>query len=197
MLEQLFGSKTRLKVLKTLYRDPERAYFVRELARAVGVQINAVRRELELLQDVGLVVEIEKDADDTSKSGSTLRKYYQLDQTHVIYNELQALLVKGQVMGEQEFVQDLKKKCGQVLLLTLTGQFTGASDAPTDLLIVGELKPRSLTKLIEKYEQSFGFPIRFTSMTENEFSERRYVMDKFLFSIFEAKHLKPVNYLDV
>ncbi len=34
-------------------------------------------------------------------------------------------------------------------------------------------------------------------MTEREFGERRYVMDKFLFAIFEAKHIKAVNYLGV
>ncbi|PIT86470.1 MAG: hypothetical protein COU33_02995, partial [Candidatus Magasanikbacteria bacterium CG10_big_fil_rev_8_21_14_0_10_43_6] len=79
MLEQLFGSKTRLKVLRVLYREPEKPFFVRELARAVGVQINAVRRELELLVSIGLLQEIEKEAEDTSKSGATLRKYYQLN----------------------------------------------------------------------------------------------------------------------
>lgn len=197
MLEQLFGSKTRVKVLKTLYREPEKPFFVRELGRAIGAQINAVRREIEVLVKMGLVEEVENLEADTSKSGATLRKYYQLNPQCIIYNELQALLLKGQVMGEQEFIETLKKKSGTVLLLALTGVFTGDTEAPTDLLIVGDLKPCTIAKVITEYEKTFGFPIRFTTMTEKEFAERRYVMDKFLFSIFEAKHLKAVNYLEI
>jgi len=197
MLEQLFGSKTRLKVLRVLYREPEKPFFVRELARAVGVQINAVRRELELLVSIGLLQEIEKEAEDTSKSGATLRKYYQLNTGSLIFEELQALLLKEQLMGEKEFIEDLKTKCGQVLLLTLTGKFSGDASAQTDLLIVGDIKERTLAKLVESYETAFGFPIRYTVMSEDEFSDRRYVMDKFLFSVFEGKHVKAVNYLGV
>ncbi len=197
MLEQLFGSKTRLKVLRILYREPDKAFFVRELGRSVGVQINAVRRELELLSAIGLVREIEKEISDPAESGATLRKYYQLDRSCIIYEELRALLLKEQIMGEQEFIEEIKNKTGQVLLLVLTGQFMQAAEAPTDLLVVGELKARSLSKIIDEYEKAFGFPIRYTTMTEREFGERRYVMDKFLFAIFEAKHIKAVNYLGV
>lgn len=197
MLEQLFGSKTRLKVLRILYREPGRAFFVRELGRSVGVQINAVRRELELLSEIGLVKESEQKSVDSSESGATLRKYYQLDRTCIIYEELRALLLKEQIMGEQEFIEDIKEKSGHVLLLVLTGQFMQDQTAPTDLLVVGELKARALAKVIEDYEKAFGFSIRYTTMTEKEFGERRYVMDKFLFSIFEAKHIKAVNYLGV
>jgi len=196
MLEQLFGSKTRLKVLQTLYRDPQKAYFVRELGRAIGVQINAVRRELTNLQKIGLVQEIEKEVKDKSKSGATLRKYYQLDSESVIFNELHQLILKGQVMGEKEFVEDLKKKGGTVLLLVLTGHFTGDQEAPTDVLLVGDLKPRTITRIVTEYEKKFGFPIRFTTMEEKEFAERRYIMDKFLFTIFDCKHVKAVNYLE-
>lgn len=197
MLEQLFGSKTRLKVLRTLYREPEKAFFVRELSRSVDTQINAVRRELELLSEVGLVQEIETDVKDAGENGATLRKYYKLNKDCIIYTELRALLLKEQLMGEQEFIEDLKQKTGQVLLLVLSGQFLQDQNAPTDLLVVGDVKARSLSKVIDDYERSFGFPIRYTLMSEQEFSERRYVMDKFLFSIFEAKHVKPVNYLGV
>lgn len=194
MLEQLFGSKTRLKLLRTLYREPERAYFVRELGRAVDAQINAVRREIELLCKIGIVVESEHTAKDEKKSGAKLRKYYQLNNTSIIFNELQALLLKEQLMGEQKFIEALQKKAGEVQLMVLTGVFT-QTEAQTDLLIVGDIKPRVLAKLVEKFEKDFGFDIRYTCMTPTEFEERRYVMDKFIFAIFEGKHLRAVDRL--
>lgn len=198
MLEQLFGSKTRVKLLKTFFSKPEGSFFVRELSRAIEVQINAVRRELELLLGMGLLQEEKRQEDskeaDTA-SGSSLRKYYRLNPSSIIYNELQALLIKERLVGEEEFMRELQKKAGAIKLLILSGTFTGDKRSPTDILIVGAVKEHSLARLVQAYEKEFGFPIRYTSMGEQEFNDRRYVMDKFIYSVFEASHLKVVNEL--
>jgi len=65
------------------------------------------------------------------------------------------------------------------------------------LLIVGKIKPRVLAKIVEDYEKDCGFNIRYTVMTEEEFLDRRYVMDKFLYALFEADNLKVINKLGV
>ena len=54
MLEHLFGSKTRVRLLRLFLHHPEEAFFVRELARKTHFQMNAVRRELENLVDSSL-----------------------------------------------------------------------------------------------------------------------------------------------
>ena len=197
MLEHLFGSKTRVKLLKILYRSPERLWFVRELARALEVQINAVRRELEALQKIGLVKAMDKPGGGDSSAGASLRKYYGLDLNCILYQELQALLIKEQIMGEKKFVADLQNKAGDIKLLLLSGRFTHDDRSPSDLLIVGNIKERSVENLVNQYEKDFGFPIRYTVMPEGEFHDRRYVMDKFIFSVFEANHVKVINQLDV
>ncbi len=53
MIEQLFGSKTRVKLLGLFYSNPDRPFYVRELTRKIDEQINSVRRELANLLDVG------------------------------------------------------------------------------------------------------------------------------------------------
>jgi len=37
----------------------------------------------------------------------------------------------------------------------------------------------------------------YTVMTEQEFNDRRHVMDKFLYSMFESENLKVINKLNV
>lgn len=200
MLEQLFGSKTRVKLLRALYRHPDKSYFVRELTRILDAQINAVRREIEQLAAIGLLLESEEvqTADEQIKAGSSLRKYYKLNKECFIYHELQALLLKEQLAGEEEFVKDLQAgKVGTVDFLLMSGRFTHDDKAPSDVLIVGHLKEKLLAKLVAEYETSFGFPIRYTVMDKQEFFDRRYVMDKFIFSLFEAKHVKVVNKFDL
>lgn len=200
MVEHLFGSKTRFRLLRFFFRSPDRAFFVRELARGLGVQINAVRRELAVLKEIGLITEGKMTGssnEDSKIAGAGLRKYYRLDRGSLLYPEMQALLMKAQILGEQAFVNRIKQKAGRVRLLLLTGQFTGEADIQSDLLIVGDTKDRTLQNLINEYEKETGFEIRYTVLTEEEFFERRNMMDKFLFSLFEAKKIMVVNELGV
>src|SRR3989338_3567335 len=205
MIEHLFGSKTRAHLLRTFFRQPERAFYVRELTRLLDVQINAIRRELELLVGLGLIKEADGgqesfsgEEDDASKEiGYGLRKYYILDQDAVLFAELRALLVKARLLDEQELTRELAGKGGSVDLLLLTGCFTADKRAPSDILLVGRLKERAIAGMMKKYERKFGFPIRYTTMSKKEFFERRQMMDGFLFSMFEADHVKVVNELGV
>jgi len=201
MLEQLFGSKTRLKLLKFFYRNPSKAFFVREISRSIDAQINAVRRELEILQNVGLIKEESKEeTKEVKKSkdyGANLRKYYKLDENGPIYVELENLLLKENLLGQQDFVKNLQTKAGDLKLLLLSGRFTGDKKSPIDILVVGEVKERALDKMVEQYEKDYGYSLRFTVMTESEINDRRYVMDKFLYSVFECKHLKAINKMEL
>ena len=171
----------------------------------MDVQINAIRRELELLVGLGLIKEADGgqesfsgEEDDASKEiGYGLRKYYILDQDAVLFAELRALLVKARLLDEQELTRELAGKGGSVDLLLLTGCFTADKRAPSDILLVGRLKERAIAGMMKKYERKFGFPIRYTTMSKKEFFERRQMMDRFLFSMFEADHVKVVNELGV
>ena len=40
MFEQLFGSKTRVKLLQLFFENPNRSFYVREITRKIEEQIN-------------------------------------------------------------------------------------------------------------------------------------------------------------
>lgn len=197
MLEHLFGSKTRLKLLRVFFRDPERVYYVRELTRLLDVQINAIRRELSLLLLAGLIADAKGPARERGAAGEQMRKYYRLNPDSLLYPELQALLLKAQVLGEKVFAEEIRDKVDKIALFILTGRFVNEKRSPSDLLLVGDIKEGSLSRIIAKYEKEFGFEIRYTTMTEKEFFDRRHIMDKFLYSLFEGEHVKVVNTLGV
>ena len=188
MLEHLFGSKTRVKILRAFFRDPRAYVYVRELSRMVGSQLNAVRRELGILQNVGLIKEVENGALNEEQSSSGKRKYFCLVNECVFYPELRALLMKTHVLGEQAFVDELKH-CGTVTYILLSGTFTETPDAATDILIVGSFDEKKISRVIRRFEQEFGSPIRYTIMTTREFQDRRQFMDRFIYGLLEQKHL--------
>ena len=60
--EKLFGSKTRAKLLKLFFENPEKSFYVpeksfyvREMTRVIDEQINSVRRELLNLEGIGII----------------------------------------------------------------------------------------------------------------------------------------------
>jgi predicted transcriptional regulator len=139
MLEQLFGSKTRVRLLRLLFNNPGRPFFVRELSRRVGAQINAVRNEIDNLSKLGLllasegpVTEGEEDEEGRRPKGRRAagqRKYYRVNTDAVIYAELRDLFIKSQVLVEKEFVQKLLA-AGNISYLALAGFFVNEKDAP-------------------------------------------------------------------
>ena len=63
MLEQLFGSKTRVKVLRLFLNNPGQPYYLREIAREVKSQLNSVRREVNILEKLGIIKSVELSAE--------------------------------------------------------------------------------------------------------------------------------------
>src|SRR5688572_26104831 len=84
MFEQLFGSKTRVKLLSLFLNNPDRSYYVREITRKIDEQINSVRRELSNLLSIGIV----------KSEGSNNRLYYEVNQTYEHYKELRGIFAK-------------------------------------------------------------------------------------------------------
>jgi predicted transcriptional regulator len=81
MIEQLFGSKTRVKLLKLFFSNPNRSFYVREITRKVDEQINSVRRELANLLSLGLI----------KSDSSNNRLYYEVNQEYEHFKALQSM----------------------------------------------------------------------------------------------------------
>src|SRR5436305_11024119 len=81
MIEQLFGSKTRVKLVQLFYGNPNRSFYVREITRKIDEQINSVRRELANLLSIGII------SSDTTNN----RLYYEVNQSYGYYEPLRII----------------------------------------------------------------------------------------------------------
>jgi DNA-binding IclR family transcriptional regulator len=84
MLKHLFTSRTRLKLLDLFLLHPEREVHVREICRITELNINAVRRELANLEEMGLLR--------SRKAGNA--RFYTVNIAFPIYLELVSIFVK-------------------------------------------------------------------------------------------------------
>lgn len=192
MLEQLFGSRTRVKLLGLFLRYPRDPMFVRELTRKVDTQINAVRRELANLLKFGLIMEVESNEEaDPEEVGSkktfgVKRKYYITNPNFPLLQELTNLIVKAQLMLEQNLDEQIKDM-GEVKYLAFLGIFIGKPRAPVEVFVVANtFNTKALKEVITEMEHDLGTEINFSVMTIEEFEYRKEMTDKFLYAILEA-----------
>lgn len=184
MLEQLFGSRTRVKLLRLFLTNPGSAFFVRELTRKIDEQLNSVRRELANLASLGVVSAAEHDD----------KKFYQLNTAFVLAEELKAVLLKSQLLVEQDLVKRIRD-VGKIRYLALTGSFTGSKVAATDMIVVGKVDRSLLVRAVERFQREVGREINYTLLSAREFEERRNIGDKFLLTILNNPKIVVIDEL--
>jgi hypothetical protein len=182
MIEQLFGSKTRVKLLQLFYSNPNRSFYVREITRKIDEQINSVRRELANLLSIGII------ASDTNNN----RLYYEVNQAYEYYEPLAAIfgshkMAKStKVPTEEAQAKDLRS-LGNVELAIYTGQFTRDETSGIDMLVVGDINQTQIGKFVAELEADEGKELRYTVMTPGEFRYRRQINDRFLSILLSSK----------
>ena len=214
MLGNLFGSNTRVKILKLFLLHPGERYYIRQISRDLKLQLNSVRRELENLEKFGLLFSESSTAEDKEekeKLDSILaqkkpikkekkqkienkqdRKYYQVNKNFVLFEEIKSLIVKAQILYEREFIEKLQK-IGSPKLLILSGFFVNLEDAPVDLFVVGRINRVRFQKLIKDLEKELGKEVNYTVMDSAEFSYRKNITDMFLYGILENKKIVVID----
>lgn len=189
MIEQLFGSKTRVKLLQLFYSNPNRSFYVREITRKIDEQINSVRRELANLLSVGLIT------NDTSNN----KVYYEVNQRYEFYPPLQEIFGGGTAKVRKgaktakaidlplhDDVSDLKA-LGNVDIAVLTGQFTRDETSGVDVLIVGNVNQNALNKYVTELERQEGKDLRYTVLSVDDFAYRLQIKDRFVSNLLRAK----------
>ncbi len=207
-MEQLFGSKTRVKLLKLFMSNPNRSFYVREITRKIEEQINSVRRELSNMLGMGIIT-----------SDSTNNKlYYEVNQSHEHYEALkllftgkkpratQAVKTKSGAKEEQVDDKETKKKdttsvatetvmadekvwgkIPQLDGLLYSGVFTRENNSPVDIMIIGGVSVKQAETAIVDLENEKNTELRYAIMTPEEWQYRKQVNDKFYGQVMGGK----------
>jgi predicted transcriptional regulator len=194
MLSKLFGSHSRVKLLKAFLFHPEEKYYIRQLSRDLGLQVNSVRRELENLEEFGLLLSESGNeaAVDKKNAEGQEKKYFRVNKEFNLFEDIKALIIKSQLFHKDDLTKDLLK-AGSVKLLILAGVFVNDFKASTDILIVGKINKERLLKIISDLEKELGREINFTLLSAAEFKYRRDIADIFLYGLLEKDKIIVID----
>jgi hypothetical protein len=194
ILDNLFGSRVRVKLLKLMYREHPTALPMSDLTVRVQEPSFIVRRELLILEDIKLVRKMR-----SSKAG---QDRFSLNEEFDFFVELQDLILKPSPVETDRLIKRINA-LGRVKLAVVAGIFVSQPDdttyeTPADLFIVGDDIDRGkLTKFLKSLEADMGTEIRFGVMEKDEFKYRYEMFDRFLRVLLEGPHRKIINKLDM
>lgn len=187
MIDALFGSKTRVKLLHLFLNNPGKSFYVREITRLIDEQINSVRRELSNLLDVGVI----------TSATSENKLYYEVNQLYEYYVPFRAIFgdqkveLRAKVKSAPDAPewQQLAKKLSGARVVVVAGALVKGSASQVDLLIIGDSSNQKVSDLVKLIEANEGRELTYTTMKYDEFYYRLSVHDRFINGVLTNKHL--------
>ena len=184
MIDSLFGSKTRVKLLHLFLNNPEKSFYVREITRMIDEQINSVRRELANMVSVGIV---QQDAIDN-------KLYYSVNEDYPYIKPLAAIFSDKNTEGGMGAASSVswKGSLGRMRglrLAIISGKLVVGSSSAVDLLLVGDdMSVVTIKNLVKKIEKDRKIEINYAVISYDDFYYRMSVKDRFIMDIVRNKH---------
>lgn len=171
-LEQLFISKVRIKAIDYFFTHANESIHLRAAVRELDEEINAVRRELSRMEEIGLVV--------AENKGN--KKFFHLNRDFVFFDELLGFVFKSTGLGSEIIKQ--QNELGNVRFAVLTQGFTHGKPTgnhAVDLFIVGEnVDLNAVKKIVDEEERRLSRDINYTILTPSDFEVRKRRKDSFV-----------------
>ena len=185
MIDALFGSKTRVKLLHLFLNNPNRAFYVREITRMIDEQINSVRRELADMLSIGII----------KSETSNNRLYYEINQEyphykplHEIFSDTKAGTATVEAKVDANDWPKRLKSLGDVRVLIFSGGLVKGSTSDIDVLIAGDTNKTQVKKFIKELEEEENRSLNFVVMSYQDFYYRLSIRDRFVVAITSGKH---------
>lgn len=184
MIDSLFGSKTRVKLLHLFLNNPEKSFYVREITRMIDEQINSVRRELANMVSVGIV---QQDAIDNKLYYSVNDDYPYIKPLAAIFSDKNTEGGAG-AAGGVSWKDSLGRMRGLKLAI-ISGKLVVGSSSAVDLLLVGDdMSAVTIKNLVKKIEKDRKIEINYAVISYDDFYYRMSVKDRFIMDIVRNKH---------
>jgi len=157
-------SKTKRNILALIFLNPDRQFYLLEIARLISISQGTIHREIKALVEDGIL--------NAEKKNS--RIFYSVNKNNPIYEELKSIVYK--TFGVADELRDVLKRYKKRIDIAFIygsvakGADTGKSDI--DVFIVSGIKFSDLAAALSSPEQKLGRPVNVHSLTPAEFKTK-------------------------
>lgn len=171
MLQYVIPSKTRRKILQLFFTHPEESFYLRRLVRELSEEVNAVKREVDILTKAKIL----------HREKRLNKVFYTLNKSALYYDEFLRIFTKTSPLAES--LHNNLSKIGKIKYIALSMKFAKKKIIKEDeiyLLFVGVVVVPEIVNIVSVAEKDFGREINYTVMTEDEFIFRKKNNDPFI-----------------
>jgi len=181
MLEQLFGSRLRAKILGWMFTHPDERYYVRQLTSLIHEDSTNISRELSKLSELGILLGM--------REGRQI--YYTVNKNSSVYHELEGLVLKTHGLAGT-IRAALKPFERQITIAFIYGSFarrTFNSASDIDIFIIGSVRFNEITKALMDAQNKLGREINPTVYPEQEFADKLKTSNHFINRVIKSEKL--------
>lgn len=174
ILETLFESASKIRLLKFFFRNPSRVFSSRLLRERVRLPHAALSRALRDFEQIALL----------KKAGGGWR----LNRAFIFFPELHTIITRSFPFSRKKIVFELAR-LGKIRLVLLAGVFLNEEHKRVDILVVGDrIREARFEKFIAALEVEVGQTLSWTLLSADEYRYRSKMFDRFLRDVMEYSH---------
>jgi predicted transcriptional regulator len=163
VLDALITSKTRIKLLLKFFLNANNTDYLRNLESDLGDNTNAIRQELNKLEEANLL----------NSHLKANRKYFKANTKHPLFKDIHNILLK--FTGIDKLIEEVLNKLGNLEEVYLVGDLSkGIDSLIIDLILVGNINKEYLNMLIDKAEKHINKKVRYLYFTSEEFIKEKH-----------------------
>ena len=172
-LAEILSSGIRAELFRLLFTFPDQELHVREIQRRTGFNDRAIRQELAKLTRLDLV--------EPRRDGNRL--YYRARTGHPLYRDIRNLALKTSGLAD---VLRERLKADEVHVAFVFGsvaQGRAKADSDIDLMVIGRLGMRELTRLLRGASETLRREINPHILTPEEYRRRVKAKERFMTTV--------------
>ena len=184
MLQHIIPSKARRKVLELFFHHPDENYYLRKVVRDTNEEVNAIKRELDILAEEKLLI----------REKRLNKVFYTLNKSYRFYDDFLRIFTKTGYLPS--LVYNNLSKIGKVKFITISTKFAKKTAIKEDeiyLLFVGTIVVPEVASIVDEAEKDFGREINYTVMTEDEFIFRKKNNDPFIWRFLKQPKIMLIG----
>ncbi len=178
MLEHFFMSRTRIELLTLFLTNPDRDYYVRELAQHTGITLPSISKEVRNLHAADFIK--------ASRRGKSI--FYTVNKEHLLYPEMKSIIYKTTALGDS--VREHLKEIPRIDAAIIYGSIAKDREhqgSDIDILILGTPDESILYDVCAELENKSRREINFVTFSPEEWQDKIAHKDNFALQVMNSK----------
>ena len=170
--------------MSLFFQNPNESFYLRKIVRDIDEEVNAVKRELDILSNAKLL----------HKEKRLNKIFYSLNKSYLLYDEFLRIFAKSSFLAEMIYKN--LSKIGKVKFIVISTKFVKQVQIKEDeiyLLIVGIIVVPEVAAIVGEAEKQFGREVNYTVMAEEEFAFRKKNNDPFIWRFLKQPKVMLVG----